>query len=203
MTAENLIKELERYRTELTNIMKRFTRTRDSLSMNRDDDPRLRSFVIELVDLLNDSIGENQYSPLIDMTYSNGYSPFYCSYSYKCVEDIVAVLDSIITRLKRNPELCNPKKVNISPTQSASLDHPDKITLKWLYHNTSLKFWLWVSSAFAAVFILGVSFGQSTLYHDLTTKTENSTNLKTHVTMTTEHTDAKNAAPIKSAILKK
>jgi len=59
MTSENLIKELERYRSELTAIMGRFIRSSNSYSIHRDDDPRFRTFVIEIIDLLNDSIGEN------------------------------------------------------------------------------------------------------------------------------------------------
>ncbi len=121
MTPEDLIKEIERYRDELTQIMKRFTHSGSGMfagfHMNREDDPRLRTIVIELIDLLNDSIPDNQYSTVIQNTYNGGYSQFFLSYSYKCVEDIVSTLDSIITRLKRNPDICNPKQDNSSSSE--------------------------------------------------------------------------------------
>jgi hypothetical protein len=207
MTPENLVESLAQYRIELTQIMSRFKHSGSGgfsgFHANSDDEPRIRTLVIEIIDLLNDSIGSNQYSPSINQIFLTGHTNFFRSQSYKSLESIVAILDSVITRIKRNPDLCNPKKENTSPAENMPLDHPAKVTLKWLYHNTSLQFWLWVASAFAAVFILGVSFGQSTLYHDLTTKTENPTNLKTHVTATIENTDTKTAAPIKNDALKK
>ena len=131
MISENLIKELERYRNELTKIMDRFTRSSNAYHIHREDEPRFRTFVIEIIDLLNDSIGKNQYSPLINQIFNEGVSNFYQSPSHKSVQDIVSVLDSVITRLKRNPELCNPqietKEIKKEPTQ-----YPDQITLRKL-----------------------------------------------------------------------
>ena len=128
MTSDNLIKELERYRNELTQIMENFNRTSGGYYIRREDDPRFRSFVIEIIDLLNDSIGKNQYSPLINQIFNEGISNFYHSPSYKSVENIVSVLDSVNTRLKRNPELCNPKKEN-KEIKKEPIRYPDKITL--------------------------------------------------------------------------
>jgi len=128
MTSDNLIKELERYRSELTQIMEHFNRTSGGYHIRREDDPRFRSFVIEIIDLLNDSIGKNLYSPLINQIFNEGISNFYNSPSYKSVENIVSVLDSVNTRLKRNPELCNPRKEN-KEIKKEPIQYPDKITL--------------------------------------------------------------------------
>jgi hypothetical protein len=117
MTTENIIKELERYRQELVAIMARYTPPTSSdvihhHHINPQDEPRFRTFVIEINDFLNDSIGKNQYSPLINQIFYEGISNYYESPSRDSVEKIISVLDSVITRLKRNPELCNPKKEN-------------------------------------------------------------------------------------------
>lgn len=72
MTSGQIIEELERYRFNLTEIMGRYVHGHNSLSIRREDDPRFRSFVIEIIDLLNDSFGKNQYSPLINQIFNEG-----------------------------------------------------------------------------------------------------------------------------------
>jgi len=170
MTSENLIQELERYRGELTKIMGRFNRSSKSYHIHAADDPRFRTFVIEIIDILNDSIGANQYSPLINQIFNEGISNFYESPSYKSVEDIVSVLASVITRLKRNPELCNPKKENATPdnkTINDTIKYPDKITLKWLRdHVPASFFWSFVLILFF-MFCLGLKFADTKLYKSL------------------------------------
>ncbi len=207
MTAENLIKELVRYRDELTKIKNRFNRTNSGIHINNEDDPRLRTFVIELMDLINDSISENKYSLLIQRTFNAGISNFLQSPSYKSVEDIISILDSIITRIKRNPELCNPKKIN-TPSMKKTLAYPgeDSLTLKWLWQNVPYKFWIWLISLLIASFLLGVFIGQSKLYQDLTTKNANSPTLTSDTTQNAipmEQNREKTVASIQKDTLKK
>lgn len=180
MTTENIIKELEKYRVELASIMERFTRSSNGIHIRREDDPRFRTFVIEIIDLLNDSIGKNQYSPLINQIFNEGISNFSQSPSYKSVEDIVSVLDSVITRLKRNPELCNPKKED-TLIETKSIKYPDKITLKWLYAHVPYRFWSYLLGLLLAAFILGTTFANTQLYKSfiaLITPNENITSKK-------------------------
>lgn len=180
MTAENLIKALERYRNELTAIMNRFIRSSNRYSIHNQDDPRFKTFVIEMIDLLNDSIGKNQYSPLINQIFNDGISNIYRSPSYKSVEDIVSVLDSVITRIRRNPELCNPKKETII-MEKKPIEYPDKITLKWLYAHVPYYFWIFLVSIFITGFTLGATFTTTKIYKsliDLITPSNNSTNIK-------------------------
>lgn len=167
MTSENLIKELGRYRIELVAIMGRFIRSSNSCSIHREDDPRFRTFVIEIIDLLNDSIGKNQYSPLINQTFNEGISNFFHSPSYKSVEDIVSVLDSVVTRLKRNPELCNPKKESRTP-ETKPIKYPEKITLKWLWEHVPANYYWSFFLVLFFVFGLGIAFSQTNLYKSLT-----------------------------------
>lgn len=176
MTANNLIAELERYRDDLSAIMGRFSRSSDGYHIHEEDDPRFRTFVIELIDLLNDSIGKNQYSPLINQIFNEGISNFFHSPSYKSVEDIVSVLDSVVTRLKRNPELCNPKK-EIIITEKKPIEYPEKITLKWLYAHVPYRFWVIFISSLITAFTLGITFANTKLYKSITAliTTNNST----------------------------
>ena len=121
------------------------------------------------IDFILYSVPDNRYSTIIQDTYNGGYRSFFASYSYKCVEDIVAILESIITRLKRNPELCAPNQ-NVISSMAKPIEYPEKVTLVWLAHNVPHSFWFWLISALIAAFLFGVSIGQSKLYQDLMTK---------------------------------
>ena len=92
MTPEETIKELENYRDELAGIMKRFVRSSDSYRIKREDDPRYRTIVIELVDLINDLIGKNKYSQLIYQLFTEGITNYFQTPSYKSIEDVILVL---------------------------------------------------------------------------------------------------------------
>jgi hypothetical protein len=163
MKTENIIKELERYRVELTNIMERFTRSSNGVYIRHEDDPHFRTLVIEITDLINDSIGENTYSPLINQIFNEGISNFLQSPSYKSVEGIVSVLDSVVTRLKRNPELFNLKKED-TPIGTEPIAYPEKITLKWLYAHVPYRFWSYLLSLLIGAFIFGTIIGNTQLY---------------------------------------
>lgn len=109
MSPEKVISLLEKYESDLSGILARFTRTRDGIHIERNDDPRYRQIVQELVDLFNDALGRNQYSSNIANLANEGVSNFCNSPSFKSVEDIISVLRSAITRIKRNPEVIAQK----------------------------------------------------------------------------------------------
>ena len=170
MTTEQIIQELERYRSEFTGIMGRFVHRRNSLDIKTEDDPRYRTFVIEIIDLLNDSIGKNQYSPLINQIFNEGISGYLQSPSYKSIEDIVSVIDSVITRLKRNPDFYIKKEKTENTKESAKpeLKPPDKVTLKWLWEYVPHSFWLLLGTLLIGAFGFGVKFAETSLYKSLT-----------------------------------
>ncbi len=87
-----------------------------------------------------------------------------------------------------------------------AIPYPDKITIQWLKLYVPHHFWFWLGSALLAAFLAGVFVGQSKLYHDLTTKKEDSTSLTTNqiqVPTIKENKKDKMAAPIKNDTLKK
>lgn len=170
MTSEQIIQELERYRAELTGIMERFDFSQPHFCIKNEDDPRYRTFVIEIIDLLNDTIGKNQYSPIINQLFNDGIAGYYNTPSHKSIEDIVSVIDSVITRLKRNPDFYikkeEPKKLE-EPIKT-ELKPPDKVTLKWLWEYVPHSFWVLLVSALVGSFGFGVKFADTNLYKSLT-----------------------------------
>lgn len=188
MTSNEIIQELERYRAELTQIMARFERRPRSLNINRHDDPRYRSYVIEIIDLLNDTLGENKYSLLINQIFVEGISNYIQSPSYKSVEDIVSVIDSALTRLKRNPDFY-VKEVN-SSIESTSIQNeltpPAKVTLKWLWEHVPYRLWFYLIGLLISAFTLGVTFSETKMYKSAISLLDPNTNAEKKTTMVKE-----------------
>jgi predicted nucleotide-binding protein len=99
------LSELKSYEGRLAAILSRFTRTRDDVHIKREDDALFRQYVRELLDLLNDVLGPNNYSRQIAGEFNEGVSNFFESPSYKSVENIIGVIRAVQTRLTRNPDL--------------------------------------------------------------------------------------------------
>src|SRR5438067_20806 len=110
MDALQIIGELKRYDAELTEILSRFKHDREGIHISRTDDPLIRQYVRELIDLFNDALGRNSYSSQIAGEFNDGISNWLGSPSYKCVENIGAVVRAALTRFSRNPELLVRKK---------------------------------------------------------------------------------------------
>lgn len=171
MTTENLIKELERYRTKLAEIKSRFTppTSADIIHfhhINPNDEPKFKTIVIEIIDLLNDSLGQNKYSGLINQLFNEGISNYYNKPSITSIENIIPVLDSALTRLRRNPAFSESKKENVTP-EIKPLEYPNKITLKWLYAHVPFRFWIFLISIFITGFTLGATFTTTKIYKSL------------------------------------
>jgi predicted nucleotide-binding protein len=102
--AGQLITDIERYEKQLDGILSRFRHTNEGIDICAEDDPRFRQYVREMIDLLNDALGQNDYSQQIVTEFNDGVSNFYESPSYKSVETIIGVLRAVQTRLAHNPE---------------------------------------------------------------------------------------------------
>lgn len=99
MNADQVIAELKQYERELSRILANFTHRTDAIRIGRDDDPLLHQYVMELIDLFNDSLGDNAYSRQIAGAFNLGPA------SYKCVEGILSTVRASLTRLERSPDL--------------------------------------------------------------------------------------------------
>lgn len=105
MDAEQIIGEIKRYEFELADILSRFTRDYKGSHIGRGDDPTLRQYVSELIDLFNDILGRNNYSSQIAAEFNEGVTNYLGSPSYKSVENILSIVRAALTRFNRNPEL--------------------------------------------------------------------------------------------------
>lgn len=105
--AVQIADEVKKYEQELADILARFSHAHDGIHISAEDDPILRQYVRELIDLLNDALGKNSYSRQIAAEFNEGISNFYHSPSYKSVENILGIVRAVLTRLARNPELLN------------------------------------------------------------------------------------------------
>jgi len=110
MDAEQIIAEIRRYESELTGILSRFTRGPGEVNIARGDDPRLRQYVRELMDLFNDVLGRNNYSYQIAAEFEDGIANYFETPSFKSVENILSIVRAALTRLNRNPEMLVRKK---------------------------------------------------------------------------------------------
>lgn len=223
MTPEQIIQELERYRAELTGIMDRYDFSQPHFCIKNEDDPRYRTFVIEIIDLLNDTIGKNQYSPRINQLFSDGIAGYYNTPSHKSIEDIVSVIDSVITRLKRNPdfyikkeelEKSNPieKPVNENIEEKQEIDPvhlPSKVNVGWLFQllkRLSLGSWSLLLFIIGGSFTLGYQLGQLDLQRIIATfqtQRQNQSIPATQTIMTTAKRVSTTPAPIKKETIKK
>ncbi len=178
MEVQEVQQVLEAYENELTGILSRFTQTRDGIHINRQDDPRFRQLVIELGDFLNDTLGKNSYSSMIENYFNEGISNFTCSPSYASVEQIKTVVSSIITRINRNPEILfqskNQSEMSLSSGQSEylesnrkELEPPQRVTVSWLIKHVPIKFWVTLLGIIVAAFILGIRASRISLVQEV------------------------------------
>lgn len=134
MQATEILVALEQYKVELTAILGRFTRTRERISIDSQDNYRLRTITTELVDLLRDHVpGSAQHIRLVANSYNEGVSNFYNSSSYASVEEIRGVVSAVITRIERNPTLFSESKgpVESGSDQRKLLDALDELVFRF------------------------------------------------------------------------
>lgn len=104
MQQKEMIALLENYETNLEKILSRFTKTRDGIHINQEDDARFRQLVLELRDLFIDAFveGTRHTQPLLAY-FEDSISNFTNSPSYSGVENVKGVVASALARVRRNP----------------------------------------------------------------------------------------------------
>ncbi|WP_241117094.1 hypothetical protein [Achromobacter xylosoxidans] len=134
MSPDAILEALEAYNTELSDVLGRFSRTRNGWHIDAQDNYRLRTIVTELLDLLRDHIpGSVQHMDLIASSYNEGVSNMFGSASYACVEEIRAVVQAVITRILRNKGLFDNAAgpVSMDTDLKRLLDELDRIMLRF------------------------------------------------------------------------
>ena len=122
MNKEQIIETLQNYADELSEILSRFEQTSDAISIQSDDNYRMRQITTELYDLIIDHIpNSDRYANMVVSHYNDGVSNWLRSSSYKSVEDIRGLVLSLKTRIERNPKLFENEQGQISITDEAKL----------------------------------------------------------------------------------
>ena len=104
MTQNEVIEVLEKYSGELSEILSRFNKTRDSLSIASDDHPRFKEIGVELIDLFRDELVDGLHHAKLAADYFNDATRnYYGTPSYRGVENIRGVVNAVLARVKRSP----------------------------------------------------------------------------------------------------
>lgn len=134
MTPDEILTALNGYHAELGAILGRFTRNRDGIHIDRQDNYRLRSIVTEVVDLLRDHVpGSAQHIQMLANSYNEGFSNWLHSSSYASAEEIRGAIGAVITRIERNKGLfaAAMAPIDAGPNESKLLDALDRIVLRF------------------------------------------------------------------------
>jgi predicted nucleotide-binding protein len=112
MTEGEIISTLEGYRGDFQRYLSRYTHSDNSIYINRRDEPIYRQQVQEVIDFLQDCLGNNTYSYRIAHEFNQGIQNYLGSPSYASMQNIIGILGAAITRLKRNPDLLTRRKAH-------------------------------------------------------------------------------------------
>jgi len=98
---EALLTELAGYEAEIANIESRFIRITDKLFyLQPEDDALVRQRVEQLIEMLNDAFGVNNYSRQISADFNHGFRNYLLSVS---VRSILWTVRAARQRIERSP----------------------------------------------------------------------------------------------------
>lgn len=104
MKQEEMISILERYKIELERILGRFTKDREGIHIDRNDDSRFRQLALELNDLFDDAfVDGRRHSQILVEFFNDSISNYIGSPSYRGVENVRGLVASVLERVRRNP----------------------------------------------------------------------------------------------------
>jgi hypothetical protein len=104
MNQQEIIEALEGYKTELENILKRFSRSNDGWHIDQKDTGRLDEIIHEVRDIFADHIADgDQLSNQLAVYANYAISNWLNSPSHSGIEKVKALVASAIARVRRNP----------------------------------------------------------------------------------------------------
>lgn len=119
MNQDEFLTTLEQYSTELSAMLGRFTKTPNGISMGRGDEGRFKQIGIELVDLLKDELVDGlRHAQMVASYFNESTRNFFGSPSYLGVENVLGVVNAVITRVKRSP--ASLRSTQVSPGITAA-----------------------------------------------------------------------------------
>jgi len=168
MDHDKIINILEKTKKNLEQIITRFSKSSSGLLINIDDEKTYRTIIIETCDLLNDYLGTNKYSYMIGEHYRNGFTGFLNTPNIHSIECVISVINSTITRFRRNPNLPEKLKNNNKDCNAeTSLNCPEKVTVKWLIDNVPYRYYVSFVVLLFTAFLFGVEFAGTDLYKSI------------------------------------
>jgi hypothetical protein len=102
MTSDEILVALNKYVGELEGIRSRFHHSRNAISIDAKDFPRVRGLVVEVCDLLNDHVPASRpHVSNIQSLFNEGISNYYNSPSLASVEQILEAVRAAAVRIER------------------------------------------------------------------------------------------------------
>lgn len=167
MESSEFIDALEEYAGNFRSVLARFRQTNTGLFMSSEDNAWVKQISIEVMDLIDERFGRNQYSQMIANAINEGRNNFHEMQSYRSIEEVISVIGSVITKVERNPEISSTKpEENIQVI--VPLKYPETMTLRWVKDYVPLPIWSWFIGLLLLAFVAGINFGRSALYNMIT-----------------------------------
>lgn len=106
MDRDEILKLLGAYSDEIGGMLPRFTKSQHGLHIDSDDGNRFRIIVTEVIDLLNYHVPSSGNSvSRIAQSYNSGIRNWLGSSSFASLQEVQGEIDSLLTRIERNPDL--------------------------------------------------------------------------------------------------
>jgi hypothetical protein len=134
MTPSQIVETLRKYAADLEGVLARFKRTRDSVSIDMEDEYFVRQLVTEVIDLLRDHVpGSSGHISMIANYYNVGIKNYLQTPSYSSIKEIRGGILAVITRIERNPSLFDEssKQVSASLDERVRLDALTQIIMRF------------------------------------------------------------------------
>ncbi len=123
LTREKILEILHGYSSEIQEMFSRFSEpTNWGMHIHSEDEHRFEILVQEVIDLIGDHIPNSRHKATnIRNYYNSGVSNMYGSSSYESLKQVQGVIDSLITRIERTPDLLKPSGPRVHENQGGPI----------------------------------------------------------------------------------
>lgn len=111
----NNIIRLTGFRNDLDKLLTQFQDSSDGMFLSVDNESKLKQLVLEIRDTLDEEFGENnEYSMDVYYTYNTEIGGFSLGPTYKCISDLIAVVNASITKIDNRKQ----NMINLNSSES-------------------------------------------------------------------------------------
>ena len=120
MTHLELVEALESYSAELQAILGRFKKATQGIWIDQGDHGRFKQISLELIDLLRDEIQDgNMHAVMIAERLNESVNNYSGSPSYRGVENVMGIVNSLVTRVSRSPGCVRAAEPNLPKAETS------------------------------------------------------------------------------------